>query len=132
MLIEMKSLAPADRTVVREALDRAGIATGQRGPWLQLLSEVLLLAGPRAEFHHHAERPWSSATFAGSRHSIALCFSGADALADGEAFMAALPDHEFEIPRHLVADAVIAASERTPLPAPVLAVEVEILVLEDI
>lgn len=101
-----------------------------RAPWLRLLSEVLRLAGPMAEFQRHAEREWASATFSGARHIIALAFAGADAVREGEAFIAALPDHEFTIPRHLVADAAVASVEHRQEP-PHLAVEVELLVLKD-
>lgn len=105
--------------------------SGQRGPWLRLLSEVLQLAGPDAEFLRHAERPWFSATFSGSRHVIALAFHGADAVTQGEAFIAALPDHEFAIPGQLAADAAITSVEHENAPAPRMAVETEILLLDD-
>ncbi|MGF7153170.1 hypothetical protein [Novosphingobium gossypii] len=101
-----------------------------RGPWLRLLSEVLRLAGPEVEFVHHGERDWASATFSGARHSIALAFDGAQAVAAAEALIAALPDHEFTVPRHLVADAVIASVEHRQSP-PHMAVEVELLVIVD-
>lgn len=101
-----------------------------RGPWLRLLSEVLRLAGPEVEFVHHGERDWASATFSGARHTIALAFDGAQAVAAAEAFIAALPDHEFTVPRHLVADAVIASVEHRQSP-PHMKVEVELLVIVD-
>ncbi|MEE4451112.1 hypothetical protein [Novosphingobium resinovorum] len=101
-----------------------------RGPWLRLLSEVLALAGPSAEFLRHSERNWASATFSGARHTIVLAFEGLDGVARGEALIAALPDHEFTVPRHLVADAVVAGVEHRQSP-PRLTVEVELLVLED-
>lgn len=102
-----------------------------RGPWLRLLSEVLRLAGPEVEFLHHAERDWASATFSGARHSIALSFAGTQAVSAGEALIAALPDHEFRVPCHLVADAVIASVEHSQSP-PRMTVEVELLVILDL
>lgn len=114
----------------------AGTMTGtpagtRRRPWVRLLSEVLQLAGPEVEFLRHAERTWSSATFAGARHTITMAFAGIEAIAQGEAFLAALPDHEFTIPGQLVADAAVVAVEHENTSAPRMEVEVELLLLED-
>ena len=105
-------------------------AAGRR-PWLRLLTALLDLAGGKAELLRHAERPWASVTFSGSRHTIALVFNGADAIASGEAFVVALPDHEFTIARQLVADAAIVAVDHTLVPEPAMTVEAEILLLDD-
>lgn len=114
--------------------DRAMAVTarrGQRQPWAQILAAVLRLAGGKAELLRHSERPWASVTFSGTRHAIALAFAGADALAAGEAFIAALPEHEFTIPRQLVADATVTSVDHETLPEPRMVVEVELLLLED-
>ena len=103
----------------------------RRGPWMQLLSALMTLAGGRAELIRHSERPWASVTFSGSRHTIALAFTGIEAVAAGEAFIDALPDHEFTIPRQLVADAAVLTLEHVLLPQPRLQLEVEVLLLED-
>lgn len=102
-----------------------------RAPWTQLLNAVLRVAGRQAEMVSHGERPWASATFSGSRHSIVLTFTGAGAQAAGEAFIAALPEHEFTLPGQLVADASVVAVDHTLLPEPVLMVEAELLLLEE-
>lgn len=102
-----------------------------RRPWLQLLSAVIALGGGKAELLRHSERPWASVTFSGSRHSITLAFTGPEAVEAGEAFIAALPEHEFEIPRQLVADAAVVAAEHVTAPEVRLTVEVELLLLED-
>ncbi|MCJ2186140.1 hypothetical protein [Novosphingobium beihaiensis] len=98
---------------------------------MRLLSEILQLAGRQVEFLHHAERPWSSATFSGSRHTVALAFSGADAIGQGEAYTHALPEHEFTIPGQLVADAAIVSVKHETLPVPRMTVAAELLLLED-
>ena len=115
----------------RKAMGDAGQATFSRGPWLLLLAEILKLAGPRAEFLRHAERPWNSATFSGSRHSIALAFTDKDAIADGERLIEALSEHEFAIPRQLVADASVAEADHHAGPPPCLRLELELLLLEE-
>jgi hypothetical protein len=100
-------------------------------PWMALLSALLRLAGGGAELVRHSERPWASVTFSGSRHTVVLAFTGAEAIAAGEAFIAALPDHEFAVPRQLVADASVVAVESVLLPAPRLTIEAELLLLEN-
>ncbi|SFF99519.1 hypothetical protein SAMN05518801_10570 [Novosphingobium sp. CF614] len=104
--------------------------TERRDPWPRLLSEVLTLAGPRAELVRHTERAWSSVTFSGTRHTIALAFAEVEAIAQGEAYLAALPEHEFTIPAHLVADAAVVAVEHETIPCPRMIVEAELLLLD--
>jgi hypothetical protein len=98
---------------------------------MQLLDAVMRLAGPHAELIRHAERPWASATFQGSRHTITLCFAGDEAVQAGEAFIATLPDHEFAIPRQLVADAAVSEVDHEMVPLQRLTLEAEVLLLED-
>lgn len=107
------------------------LALRERQPAMQLLDAVLRLAGPHAELISHAERPWASATFTGSRHTVLLGFDGKAAMAAGEAFIAALPEHEFTIRRQLVADAAIMQVDQSFAPAARLEVEAELLLLDD-
>lgn len=96
------------------------------------LREALLgLAEYRGQVLTHSERAWASITFAGTRHTLALLFAGEDAVAAGEAFVAALPEHEFALPGQLVADAAITEVEHRLLPHPRLVVQCELLLLED-
>jgi len=69
---------------------------------------LLLLAEGRADLLTHEEKAWNSITFSGTRHEVMLDFSGAEAVAAGEDFIANLPEHEFRIPGQLVADATIS------------------------
>ena len=127
MLFETKSSlrqhAAIRRTPLRPAL---------RGPWAHLLDQVMALGEGRGELLRHAERPWASATFSGSRHAIALAFADGPAMAAAENLIAALPDHEFDVPGHLVADAAVVAVEQCLAPVPTLTVELEVLLLEDL
>ncbi|WP_292636672.1 hypothetical protein ACLIMP_10210 [Novosphingobium aerophilum] len=122
-----------DRSMLASAHASAREAMGgaARGPWLPLLSAVLKLAGPEVEFLRHAERPWSSATFSGSRHTIALAFTGDAAITAGENLIEALPEHEFTIPRQLVADAALGEVAHEAGPPARMTVELELLLLED-
>ncbi len=103
-----------------------------RGGWMKLLGQVLELGGGQAELLRHADRPWASATFAGTRHMIALAFEGTAAIEAGELLIARLPDHEFDLPGQIVADAAVVEASHVLDPAPRLTVELELLLLEDI
>lgn len=117
------------------SLDHTSLSAARRAarrtPWLPLLSTLMALAGGKAELLRHAERTWASATFSGTRHSVTLAFTGSEAVTAGEAFIDALPDHEFALPHQLVADAAVACVEHTALPEPRLEVTAELLLLED-
>ncbi|HZU62420.1 MAG TPA: hypothetical protein VFF98_01955 [Novosphingobium sp.] len=102
-----------------------------RHPSLQVLEAMLRLAGPQAQLLSHAERPWASATFSGTRHTITLLFDGAGAVAAAEALIAALPEHEFTIRGQLVADATVSEVLHTLLPAERMVVEADLLLLAE-
>jgi hypothetical protein len=118
----------ADRAM-REAIGRP--ARRVRRPWLQLLAEIMTLADNRATLLRHRERPWASVTFSGTRHSVTLAFDGPEPIVAGERFIAALSDHEFSIPRQLVADAAVSEVDHATVPEPRLSVTCEILLLEE-
>ena len=103
----------------------------RRDPANRLLAALHDLAGGLAIVLRHEERAWASITFAGSRHTLALRFAGDAAVAAGEHFIAALPDHEFAIPKRLVADAAIIAVRHALLPEPSLEIECEVLMLDE-
>ncbi len=79
----------------------------------------------------HNEEPWASITYAGTRHKFTFVFAGEEALAAGERFVAALPDHEFALPGQLVADAAVTEVDHRLLPSPRLAVQCALLMLEE-
>ena len=95
------------------------------------LRAVLQLACNQASLLFHAETAWSSATFGGTRHTIALQFEGGDAVAYAEAFIRYLPRHRFALAGKLVADAAIVAVDRQLRPEPRWTVTLELLILED-
>ena len=68
---------------------------------------LMRLTDGRADLVSHEEKAWNSITFAGTRYEVKLAFQGADAVAVGEDFIEALPEHEFTIPGQLVADATV-------------------------
>ncbi len=115
------------------AAHRPAGRTGRTGrtPWMPLLAALLDLAGGRGELLRHAETNWASVTFTGTRHTVVLVFAGDAAVAAGELFIAALPEHEFAIPRQLVADAAVVRADHSTLPQPRLEVEVQLLLLDE-
>lgn len=73
----------------------------------RLLGNALLRMAPGALIQSSRERPWASVTFSGARHWFAL-----EVEADGaEGLTAMLPDAEFSLSRHLVADLAVMACE---------------------
>jgi hypothetical protein len=117
-------LDPADDRAMRRAIT-------PRGPWRHLLAELMAMAGGQAELLRHCERPWSSVTFSGARHEVTLQFNGTEAVAAAEHWIEALPEHEFTLPRCLVADAAVVRVDHAMHPVPQLRVEVELLVLDE-
>ncbi len=105
--------------------------TARRSASERLEEAVLALSGGLGAVTIHREMPWASITFAGTRHTMSLCFTGSGAVEGGEELLARLPDHEFAIPGQLVADAQIVKVEHEMLPEPRLRVQVELLLLED-
>lgn len=102
-----------------------------RRPWLSLLTALFDLSGGKAELLRHSERSWASATFAGTKHMVALAFTGMDGVDSAEALIEALPDHEFRIPGQVVADALVVSIDQAALPQPRMVLELELLLLED-
>lgn len=91
----------------------------------RVVEAVMAQADGHGEVTEHRAKNWASITFQGQRHKLVMDFEGAAAV---EA--ARLPDHEFEIPGQLVADAAITAVEHVAS-MPALIVHAEILVLEE-
>lgn len=113
----------------------AETAPQPRRPWAMLINALLDLAGPEASFLAHGERPWASATFSGSRHAVTLAFAGARGVLAGETFADSLPEHEFAIPRQIVADAGVTGMLHETSPhdggGERLVVDVELLLVEE-
>ena len=103
----------------------------RKTPADRLRDALLALSEHRGQLLAQSERAWASITFAGARHGFTLLFAGEDAVAAGERFIAALPDHEFALAGQLVADATITEVEHRLLPSPRLIVTCEVLLLEE-
>jgi hypothetical protein len=103
----------------------------RREPRTDLRAALLELAGGKGELLRHSERAWASITFSGARHRVVMAFSGVEAVAAGERYIALLPDHEFTVPGQLVADAAVLSAVHEMLPEPRLTVDAELLLLED-
>ncbi|WP_454599109.1 hypothetical protein [Qipengyuania sp. SM2507] len=94
-------------------------------------AQTLALAEGRAQLLAHNERAWASGTYSGARHSLELKFEGADAVAAGERFVAALADHPFAIPNHLVVEAKVPSCETRCAPETRMIATAELLLVED-
>jgi hypothetical protein len=118
MRVEFKSMAEAAHALKRDPANR-------------LLAALYALGEGHGALLRHEERAWASITFAGSRHTLAFRFAGVAGVEAGERFVAALPEHEFAIPKRLVADATVVAVRHVLLPEPKLEVECELLMLDE-
>lgn len=103
----------------------------RRGTTERLRDELQALAGGHATILAHSEKSWASVTFAGTRHRLDLAFEGADAVEAAESFIACLPEHEFAIPKQLVADAAVVEVDHRIGPDPRMDVRIELLLLDE-
>jgi len=95
-----------------------------------LRQALLALGEGQATVIGHNEKPWASVTFAGARHRLELLFEGEAAIEAGERFIAFLPEHEFEIPGQVVADAAVTEVDHRLQPQR-MQVSCELLLLEE-
>lgn len=75
----------------------------------QLSAALETLAGPACTQIEARLRPWCSATFIGARHDIELIWTGEMAAADAAAMATHLPEAEWALSGHIVADVEIGA-----------------------
>lgn len=73
----------------------------------RLARALLAMAGADATLGDAGFRPWCSATFLGAQHRFTLRIAGADAAARATALARALPEAEFAITGHIVADVTV-------------------------
>ena len=87
------------------------------------LTNALLKIATPAEIPESRERPWASVTVTGARHWVSLSVGPARA----DEIAAMLPDHEFDLPGHLVADIAVTGTrvdgDRTVIEIEALTVE---------
>ncbi|HEY1125434.1 MAG TPA: hypothetical protein VGE65_07355 [Sphingobium sp.] len=95
----------------------------------RLMTALLASAGTDASIADSGFRPWCSATFLGAQHRITLRITGSDARERADQLAAALPDREWSIPGHIVADATIDAIRQQADGA--MLMDLAILTIED-
>lgn len=96
-----------------------------------LIGELEELAGNEGLMTFHSQRAWSSSTFEGVRHNFTWLFEGSIAVEHGEAMISRLPDHDYDVPRQIVAEAKVTEVDHRIHPDPRLEVKFEVLVLKD-
>ncbi|GGB60281.1 hypothetical protein [Blastomonas aquatica] len=99
-------------------------------PATALIRAVLSLARGDAALEEHRGTTWASATFTGMRHVMRLRFDGEQAVATAHWLTRILPEHEFTISGHLVADIAVTDTHRRNEGAPVMTLIVEALTVE--
>lgn len=73
----------------------------------QLLARLRVMAGPDATIDQTSMRPWCSATFVGARHRLLLVLAGPDADQRAAILAQMLPEADFRLNGHIVADVVV-------------------------
>lgn len=79
----------------------------------RLISALLNRAGQDCDIVETTLTPWASATFIGARHCLTLILKGDDAAVRAEALTVLLPEADFTIAGHLVADLSVDSTEVT-------------------
>lgn len=79
----------------------------RRDPHVRVIAQLSELAGSDMSIIASSLRPWASATFIGAQHRIILRFAGKDAPERAARFAECLPEAEFAIAGHIVADACV-------------------------
>ena len=79
----------------------------RRDPHVRMMARLIELAGPGAPIIASSSRPWASATFIGAQHRVILRFEGEEAQPSATRFAESLPEAEFSISGHIVADACV-------------------------
>jgi hypothetical protein len=88
------------------------------------LARAIVAGAPGVVVTGRGAVPWASVTFAGARHTVMLEAPATPAV---ERWLADLPEAEFSLPGHLVADIAIVAMSAT---AERLSVTIEALTVE--
>lgn len=104
--------------------------TIRHDPATALIRAVLSLGKGHAALEEHRGTTWASATFTGMRHVLRLRFDGEKAVATAHWLARILPEHEFTIAGHLVADIAITDTHRRCEGAPAMTLIVEALTVE--
>lgn len=97
----------------------------------QLRGAVLSVGGRFGTVVFHHEKPWSSDTFSGVRHTLRIEFDGPAEVECGEKLIEDLPEYEFSIPGQLVADAGVEHVEHRLKGNPRMVVTASLLLLEE-
>lgn len=77
----------------------------RRDPHTRVIAQLSDLAGADISVIATSSRPWASATFTGARHIVVMKLHGADHAGQADRLAGNLPDAEFSITGHIVADA---------------------------
>lgn len=73
----------------------------------RLMAALLDIADPGTDIEEDSLTSWASATFIGARHALTMLLTGEDAASRAAALTQTLPEADFTIPGHLVADIAI-------------------------
>lgn len=105
--------------------------SGRRDAATLVIRALVALGDGLASLEEHRGTAWASATFSGMRHRLTLSFAGDKGVARGEWLAQILAEHEFDLPGHIVADAVVIERHVRREGTPALTLTIEMLTVED-
>jgi len=80
---------------------------------VRVIAQLVEFGGADMSVIASSSRPWASATFIGAQHRVVVQFSGHDAHGNAARFADKLPEAEFSISGHIVADASVDEWSKT-------------------
>lgn len=80
---------------------------GKSNPHGRLMRALAAMAGESSQVLRSSSTRWASATFTGARHEAELRMTGAGAHEKANALAESLPDAEFALAGHIVADLTV-------------------------
>jgi hypothetical protein len=86
-------------------------SSGKSDPHARLMRALLDMAGEGSEILRSTSCPWASATFTGAQHLADLRYTGSQAHDRADKLAKGLPEAEFAIPGHIVADLSIESRD---------------------
>lgn len=94
----------------------------------RLLAALIERSGPDSAVQDSHITAWASATFVGARHGVTLAIRGDDAVVHADVMLTALPEADFSIAGHIVADVSI---DRVDMDADAVILTLSILTIEE-
>jgi hypothetical protein len=102
--------------------EQTHMVNGRKDPGSTIASQIEALTEGRAIVTLKSERAWASITFSGTRYRLSIARTCASETGEMQNLAQALPNHEFAIPGHFVADMMVLEQSEDRLLVEVLSI----------